>query len=91
MENNHILASVLSWLNSVDQYLHGHLQTAYDCLFDFFGRDHFFLDILGATCITMGIFWLLGGLYALLDLTHWPAALYKYKMHDKVVRQKKHI
>ena len=86
IDHLHNLASVFALVNQAGGYVHGHVQTAYDWYFGLFGRDYLVADIAGGMIITMTVFWVLGALYTVLDLTHWPAALYQYKTQDKEVR-----
>ncbi|XP_017463115.1 PREDICTED: fatty acid hydroxylase domain-containing protein 2-like, partial [Rhagoletis zephyria] len=85
IDHLHNLASVFALVNQAGGYVHGHVQAAYDWYFGLFGRDYLVADIAGGMIITMTVFWVLGALYTVLDLTHWPAALYQYKTQDKEV------
>lgn len=86
IDHLHNLASVFALVNQIGGFIHGHLQSAYDWYFALFGKNFLLGDIAGGMCLTMGVFWLIGGLYTILDLTKWPAALYQYKTQDKAVR-----
>jgi hypothetical protein len=44
------------------------------------GEDPFNLWVYGTTVLSLGVYWLFGGIYTLLDVTNKPAALRRYKI-----------
>ena len=85
IDHLHNLASLFALANHIGGIIHGHVQSAFDWYFSCFGRSYVLADIAGGMFLTMGVFWLVGALYTILDLTHWPNCLYQYKTQDKEV------
>jgi len=88
IDHLHNLASVLAFTNQIGGSIHVQLQHFYDWFMDCFGKSFFAVDVIGGTCFTVAIFWMLGLLYTVLDLTKWPKCLYQYKTQDKDVMLK---
>ncbi|XP_025835022.1 fatty acid hydroxylase domain-containing protein 2 [Agrilus planipennis] len=55
-------------------------QSQWDKFLDTFGEDPFKLWVYGTILLTMGVYWLFGGIYTFLDVTNKPAALRRYKI-----------
>lgn len=85
IDHLHNLASVFAFANQIGGSIHGQLQFAYDWYLSCFGKSIFLADVFGGMGLAMGVFWLLGALYTILDLTRRPNFLYQYKTQDKNV------
>lgn len=85
IDHLHNLASVFALANQIGRVIHHQMQNAYEWFFAVCGKSYLTADTLGGMFLTMGCFWLLGGLYTILDLTQKPACLYQYKTQDKDV------
>ncbi|XP_063914058.1 fatty acid hydroxylase domain-containing protein 2 isoform X2 [Zophobas morio] len=55
-------------------------QAQWDKFLDIIGEDSFNLWVYGSTILTLGVYWLFGGIYTILDITNKPAALRRYKI-----------
>jgi sterol desaturase/sphingolipid hydroxylase (fatty acid hydroxylase superfamily) len=55
-------------------------QAQWDKFLDTVGEDPFNLWVYGTTVLSLGVYWLFGGIYTLLDVTNKPAALRRYKI-----------
>jgi fatty acid hydroxylase domain-containing protein 2 len=55
-------------------------QAHWDRLLDHFGEDEFAFWVFGTTFLTMAVYWIVGGIYMLLDCTNKPQSLRKYKI-----------
>lgn len=55
-------------------------QAAWDRFLDTVGEDHVTLWVYSTTILTIGVYWLFGGIYTFLDVTNKPAALRRYKI-----------
>ncbi|XP_059486206.1 fatty acid hydroxylase domain-containing protein 2-like isoform X1 [Neocloeon triangulifer] len=55
-------------------------QSQWDFILDTFGEDPRGFWVFGTTFLTMAVYWLVGGLYTLLDVTNRPSCLRKYKI-----------
>lgn len=85
IDHLHNLASVFAFANQIGGVIHGRIQYAFDWYMDIFGKSTMLSDTVGAMCLTTTCFWLIGSLYTILDLTHWPNCLFQYKTQDKNV------
>lgn len=85
IDHLHNLASVVALANQIGGSIHGQLQQAYDWYMNLFDKSFFNADIMGGMLLTMVVFWTVGALYTVLDLTQWPNCLYQYKTQDKNV------
>ncbi|XP_035788386.1 fatty acid hydroxylase domain-containing protein 2-like [Anopheles albimanus] len=55
-------------------------QSQWDRFIDFAGDDPARLWVHTTTLFTMCVYWCVGGIYTLFDLTAWPATIRRYKM-----------
>ncbi|XP_046394002.1 fatty acid hydroxylase domain-containing protein 2 isoform X2 [Ischnura elegans] len=55
-------------------------QAQWDKLLDLIGDDYVTVYVFGSTFIAFFVYWFVGGIYTLLDLTNKPAALRRYKI-----------
>lgn len=49
-------------------------------VYTFCDGNEFTISVMGTTVITAGVYWFIGGLYTVMDLTGKPAALVRYKI-----------
>lgn len=57
-------------------------QSCWESIFQFCGKDDFNVIVWGSYLITFVVYWGIGGLYTIVDLTGRPAFLLKYKIQD---------
>ncbi|XP_037506714.1 fatty acid hydroxylase domain-containing protein 2 isoform X1 [Rhipicephalus sanguineus] len=57
-------------------------QGQWDAVEAFFDGDEFSMSIWGTFAVTFAVYWVVGGLYTLMDLTGRPAFLLRYKIQD---------
>ncbi|GFG34542.1 hypothetical protein Cfor_11895 [Coptotermes formosanus] len=55
-------------------------QAQWDRLLDVTGEDLFTLWVYGTTILTLAVYWIIGGMYTIMDITNKPAALRRYKI-----------
>ncbi|RZC36179.1 fatty acid hydroxylase domain-containing protein 2 [Asbolus verrucosus] len=55
-------------------------QAQWDKFLDTIGEDPFNLWVYGTTILSLGVYWLFGGIYTILDITNKPTALRRYKI-----------
>ncbi|XP_065160994.1 fatty acid hydroxylase domain-containing protein 2 isoform X2 [Atheta coriaria] len=55
-------------------------QGQWDKFLDSVTDDPFILWVFGSTILTSGVYWFVGGIYTILDLTNKPAAIRRYKI-----------
>lgn len=55
-------------------------QAQWDKLLDTVGEDYITVYVFGSTFIAFFVYWFVGGIYTLLDVTNKPAALRRYKI-----------
>jgi len=55
-------------------------QRQWDKIYDGFGGDEFKISAVGTFVVSLTVYWVIGIIYTLIDITGQPAALLKYKM-----------
>ncbi|KAL0120260.1 hypothetical protein PUN28_008135 [Cardiocondyla obscurior] len=55
-------------------------QAQWDKILDKFGDDPVTLWVYGSLMLTFAVYWIVGGIYTILDITNWPVALRRYKI-----------
>lgn len=55
-------------------------QAQWDKILDKFGDDPVTLWVYGSLVLTFAVYWIVGGIYTILDITNWPTVLRKYKI-----------
>lgn len=63
------------WADSGDFW-----QAQWDRLLDVIGDDPFTISVYGTTIVTLAVYWIIGGMYTIMDITNKPAALRRYKI-----------
>lgn len=68
--------------NLTDSTSTSFLQSKWDTLLDIIGDDHYTLWVSGSLIYTFTLYWFIGTLFAIMDLTNKPAFMRKYKIQD---------
>lgn len=55
-------------------------QSQWGLVYNIFGADEFYISVIGTTIITSAVYWGVGIVYTIMDVTGQPAALMKYKI-----------
>jgi len=72
----------ISHPNRFSEMIRNFFQNQYDSVVNFFGGNDFYIDVWGTIILSTTLYWFVGALYTILDLTKWPKFLYKYKIQD---------
>lgn len=55
-------------------------QAQWDKFLNVAGEDPLMLWVFGSTAIVFGVYWLVGGVYTVMDITNKPAVIRRYKI-----------
>ncbi len=70
---------------SYSSFVRDFFQNRYDSVVNLFGVNDLYLDVFATLIISLSVYWSIGTLYTILDVTQRPKFLYKYKIQDEKV------
>jgi sterol desaturase/sphingolipid hydroxylase (fatty acid hydroxylase superfamily) len=72
-------------IESYSSFVRDFFQNRYDSVVNLFGVNDLYLDVFATLIISLSVYWSIGTLYTILDVTQRPKFLYKYKIQDEKV------